>query len=88
MTEAEAKNPDTPKAPRFTLGDRLEFGVVTIDELAELSQQSRWKLYDDIKHGRLLVDKNGRSSRVRGPIAKLYLTGQPMPPVNQSSTAA
>jgi hypothetical protein len=79
-TNPKSEDEDEEKKKlRFTLGDRLEFGMVTIDELAELSQQSRWKLYDDIKFGRLHVVKSGRSTRVRGPVAKAYLAGQPMP---------
>jgi hypothetical protein len=59
-----------------TLADRLEHGYVTIDELCALKVCGKTQIYEDIKSGSLEVEKHGRSSRIRGPIAKDYKPGQ------------
>jgi hypothetical protein len=63
-------------SPGVTLADRLEHGYVTIDELRALKVCGKTQIYEDIKNGALEVEKHGRSSRIRGPVAKAYTPGQ------------
>lgn len=65
-----------PNTPSVTLADRLEHGVLTIDELCILKACGRTQVYADIKAGALPIEKYGRSTRVRGPVAKIYRPGQ------------
>lgn len=58
-----------------TLADRLEHGFLTIDELCALKHCGRTMVYADIKSGYLVVEKHGRSTRVAGPVAKVYVPG-------------
>jgi hypothetical protein len=59
-----------------TLADRLEHGVITVEELCALKMCGKTQVYADIKAGALSVEKHGRSTRVRGQIAKAYIPGQ------------
>jgi hypothetical protein len=63
-------------SPGVTLADRLEHGYVTIEELCALKVCGKTQIYEDIKSGALEVEKHGRSSRIRGPVAKDYRPGQ------------
>ncbi len=63
----------------ITLADRLEHGLLTLGEVAELASVSRRKVEEDAAAGRLAVTKIGRSTRVRGPNARAYLSGQQKP---------
>lgn len=63
----------------ITLADRLTHGLVTLPEVAGLAGVSVRKINYDVAAGRLTVEKIGRSTRVRGPIARAYLNGQLMP---------
>jgi hypothetical protein len=58
-----------------SLADRPDYGFVTIDELCALKMCGKTQVYADIKAGALRVEKHGRSTRVRGPIAKAYIPG-------------
>lgn len=64
-----------PNGSSVSLADRLDFGFVTIDELCALKACGRTQVYEDIKSGALDVVKHGRSTRVRGPVAKKYVPG-------------
>ncbi|PPC98686.1 MAG: hypothetical protein CTY36_10640 [Methylocystis sp.] len=59
-----------------TLADRIEHGLLTIQELCALKLVSISKVYEDIAAGNLPVEKHGRLTRVQGPIAKRYVPGQ------------
>ncbi|QGM97711.1 hypothetical protein [Methylocystis parvus] len=64
--------------PKITLADRLEHGLVTLPEVAGLAGVSVRKINYDVAAGLLPVEKFGRSTRVQGPNAKAYLSGQTM----------
>ncbi len=63
----------------ITLADRLDHGLLTLGEVAELASVSRRKVEEDAAAGRLAITKFGRSARVAGPVARQYLAGQPLP---------
>lgn len=67
---------------------RLKFGRLSVEEVRALKNISRTSFYEDVKAGRVILEKDGRSSSVLGPIAELYVAGQPMPLAGQRSTAA
>jgi hypothetical protein len=58
-----------------SLGDRLDHGYVLIDEVCALKMCGKTQVYADIKAGVLPVEKHGRSTRIRGPVAKAYVPG-------------
>jgi hypothetical protein len=64
--------------PLITLEDRLTSGNLTVDEVRALKNRSRTGFYEDVKAGRVKIEKIGRKSIVRGPIAKLYIAGEPI----------
>jgi hypothetical protein len=66
------------KRPIVTIQDRLEAGNLTIDEVCALKQQSRTGFYADLKAGLVKIEKRGRKSIVRGPVAKRYIAGEPI----------
>jgi hypothetical protein len=57
----------------FTLSDRLQFGRLSIPEIAELKGKCITSIYADAKAGLLKIEKDGRRSNVRGPNAAAYL---------------
>lgn len=61
--------------PSVTLEALLEHGYVTIKELCALKLCGMTQVYADIKAGALEVEKHGRSTRVRGPVAREYVPG-------------
>lgn len=63
---------------KFSLEDRLQYGNLTINEIRELKPCSRSKLYQDAKAGLVVIQKVGSKSVVRGPIAKKYISGEPI----------
>ncbi len=63
-------------SPLVSFADRLEHGVITIDELCALKRCGRTQVYEDIRAGALEVEKHGRSTRIRGPVAKSYVPGR------------
>jgi hypothetical protein len=66
------------KRPIVTIQDRLEAGNLTVDEVCALKPRSRTGFYEDLKAGLVRIDKIGRKSIVRGPIAKRYIAGEPI----------
>ena len=62
-----------------TIGDRLEYGKLSIDEVRMLAaNRSKTGFYQDLKAGLVKIEKNGRKSSVLGPIAKRYIAGEPI----------
>ena len=71
-----ANSPPKPKCPPIvTLQDRLEHGNLTVHEVCELKNRSRTGFYEDVKAGLVEIEKWGRKSIIRGPIAKRYIAG-------------
>jgi hypothetical protein len=66
------------RSPSVTLQDRLEHGNLTIDEVLALKNRSKTGFYADLKAGLVKLEKIGRKSIVRGPIAKRYIAGEPL----------
>ena len=64
--------------PLITLEDRLTSGNLTVDEVRALKNRSRTGFYEDVKAGRVKIEKIGRKSIVRGPIATRYIAGEPI----------
>jgi hypothetical protein len=59
----------------ITIQDRLEVGNLTVDEVCALKQRSRSGFYADLKAGLVRITKQGRYSRVPGPVARRYISG-------------
>jgi hypothetical protein len=58
----------------ITLQDRLDNGLITIDEFRALNgNQSKSAFYADVKTGKISIVKRGRKSLVPGPVAKRSL---------------
>jgi hypothetical protein len=55
-----------------TLGDRLEYGRLSVDETCALKNCSRSQFYRDLKDGLVTIVKDGKKSSVLGPEAKRY----------------
>lgn len=55
------------------LADRLNHGVISVDEMLGLALIGRTSFYDDVKHGLCEIEKHGRFTRIRGTKAKEYL---------------
>ena len=76
-----AADPTAPvhlKQPLITIQDRLEVGNFTIGEVCALKPRSRTGFYADLKAGLVKIEKIGRKSIVRGPVAKRYIAGEPI----------
>lgn len=72
--------------PNITLQDRLDFGYITIDEYRALNgNQSKSSFYKDLKDGKLLIEKRGRKSIIRGPVAKRNLAGEAFPTTREGT---
>jgi hypothetical protein len=69
---------DNRKQSTFSLADRLDHGVLTVKETRELARVSHTKFYEDAKNGLVTIEKRGRSSFIRGPIATAYIAGRPI----------
>ena len=71
----------TEKKERFeiSLADRLEYGNLTVLETRCLKNRSHSGFYEDLKRGLVAIEKTGRKSVVRGPIARAYIEGRPIP---------
>jgi hypothetical protein len=70
-----------------SLEDRLKFGSLTIGEICALRPVSRSGFYKDLHRGLVAIEKKGRKSTVRGPIAQKYLAGEPIHAVSTRSEA-
>jgi hypothetical protein len=57
----------------ITIQDRLDAGNLTIDEVCKLKKRSRSGFYADLKAGLVEIQKQGRRSVVRGPVARRYI---------------
>jgi hypothetical protein len=62
----------------FSLEDRFRYGNFEIKEVCYLKPCSRSKLYQDRKAGLVEFQKVGSKSIVRGPIAKKYISCEPI----------
>ncbi len=61
-----------------TIQDRLDAGNLTVDEVCALKPRSRSGFYEDLKAGLVKIEKIGRKSIVRGPVARRYIAGEPI----------
>ena len=59
----------------FSLAERLEHGNLVIGEVCKLKPRCRSGFYEDVKKGLVKIEKSGRSSIIRGPVAKAYISG-------------
>ena len=70
---------DTSTSPYYrtdvgiTLADRLRHGFLTVDEVCALKRCSRSRFYEDARSGVVAYEKDGRLTRIRGPVAARYL---------------
>jgi hypothetical protein len=82
MTHLELKPRSTGRKPKrpssLSLEDPLEHGNLTVDEVRELKNRSRTGFYEDLRAGLVKLEKIGRKSIVRGPIARRYIAGEPL----------
>jgi len=62
----------------ISLADRLEHGNLTVEETRRLKNRSHSGFYEDVKRGLVAIEKIGRKSLVRGPIAQAYIRGRPI----------
>jgi predicted aminopeptidase len=60
-------------AAGISLDDRLRYGWFSIDEACQLKGCSRSSFYADARAGHVSYEKQGRRSRVYGPILAQYL---------------
>ncbi len=63
---------------KFSLEDRLRYGNLEINEICELKPCSRSRFYQDVKAGLVEIRKVGSKSVVPGPIAKKYISCEPI----------
>jgi hypothetical protein len=49
---------------------------LTVEETRRLKNRSHSGFYEDVKRGLVAIEKNGRKSIVRGPIARAYIEGR------------
>jgi hypothetical protein len=59
----------------FSLAERLEHGNLTIGEVCDLKPRCHSGFYEDLKKGLVKIEKIGRKSIIRGPVAKAYISG-------------
>jgi hypothetical protein len=64
--------------PGPSLAERLAHGNLTVKETRLLKNRSHSGFYQDLKLGLVAIEKNGRKSVVRGPIARAYIEGRPI----------
>jgi len=63
---------------KFSLEDRFRYGNLEINEICELKPCSRSRFYQDLKAGLVEINKLGRKTIVRGPVAAAYIAGEPL----------
>jgi hypothetical protein len=80
MLRGTQKEQLTVGLSKFDLKDRLEHGNLEVNEVCYLKPCSRSKFYQDRKAGLVETKKVGSKSVVRGPIAKKYISGEPIHP--------
>jgi hypothetical protein len=59
--------------PAVSLQDRLESGLLTVDEARGLAHRSRTGFYEDARAGLVHISKHKGMSRVTGPNTKDYI---------------
>jgi hypothetical protein len=64
--------------PEISLADRLAYGNLTVQETRRLKNRSHSGFYEDLKRGLVTIEKSGRKSIVRGPVARAYIEGRPI----------
>jgi hypothetical protein len=70
----------------LNLRERLDCnGNLTVDEVRALAHVGVTKFYEDVKAGRVLIEKRGKRTIVRAEIAKLYVAGAPMPKTSEAA---
>jgi hypothetical protein len=62
-----------------SLRERLEHGNLSVRETRKLKHRSHSGFYEDVHAGKVVIEKIGRKSIVRGPIARAYIAGEPLP---------
>jgi excisionase family DNA binding protein len=62
-----------PAASDITLAERLASGWFSVDEACSLRNCSRSIIYEDIREGRLAIEKHGRRTKIYGPELQRYL---------------
>jgi hypothetical protein len=62
----------------LSLAERLEHGNLSIEETRRLKNRSHSGFYEDLANGLVSIEKIGRKSVVRGPIARAYIAGRPI----------
>jgi hypothetical protein len=62
----------------ISLADRLAHGNLTVAETRRLKNRSHSGFYEDVKRGLVAIEKSGRKSIVRGPVAQAYIEGRPI----------
>ena len=63
---------------KFSLEERFRHGNFEVNEVCELKSCSRSKIYQDRKVGLVKFLKAGSKTLVYGPIAKKYISGEPI----------
>jgi hypothetical protein len=63
---------------KFSLEDRFRHGNFEVHETCDLKNCSRSKFYQDRKAGLVEIKKIGSKSVVPGPIAKKYISCEPI----------
>jgi hypothetical protein len=58
----------------FSLAERLEHGNLVVNEVCKLKPRCRSGFYEDVKKGIVKIEKVGRKSIIRGPVAKAYIS--------------
>ena len=51
---------------KVSLADRMEHGVISVDELIGLALRGRTAFYEDVKNGLVEIEKHGRFTHIRG----------------------
>jgi hypothetical protein len=62
----------------WDLARRPSRACLTVEETRRLKNRSHSGFYEDVKRGLVAIEKNGRKSIVRGPIARAYIEGRPI----------
>lgn len=72
----------------ISLAERLEHGFLDVEELMALAKRGRTAFYADVQAGFVTLEKHGRFTRIRGPVAQAYLERLHEIPLRTKSKAA
>jgi hypothetical protein len=72
----------------FSLEDRFNYGNLSVQEVCALKNRSHSGFYADVKQGLVSIEKIGVKTVVRGPVARAYIEGRPLPDVELESLTA